>query len=120
MRLVKIKNSYLFKSDNPKGVHTYAVYYDKKNKENRAVALTHLYIKDNERFKQVRKGNIMISKFKEFDTPTGVKNYYYSKNTNGKKIDLKDTSNVSFLSKRYLPKIQASKIKKFAYKNYNK
>ena len=116
MRLVKIKNSYLFKSDNPKGVHTYAVYYDKKNKENRAIALTHLYVKDDKRFKQVRKGNIMVSKFKEFDTPTGVKNYYYSKNINGNKINLKDIEVVK-VSKKFLPKLQADKIKKFAFKN---
>lgn len=62
----------------------------------------------------------MISKFKEFDTPTGVQNYFYSKNIKGKKIDLKDTSNVSILSKKHLSKLQANKIKKFAYKNYSK
>ena len=90
MRLAKIKNKYLFDSDNPKGTHTYAVYYDKKNKETRAVALTHLYVKDDKRFKQVKKGNIKIEKFKEFDVPSGVQNYYYSRNKKGKKINLKD------------------------------
>lgn len=50
MRLVRIKNKYLYESDNPEGVHTYAVYYDKKTKRNRAVALTHLYQKDEKRF----------------------------------------------------------------------
>lgn len=119
MRLVKIRNKYLFNSDNPQGIHTYAVYYDKQTKQNRAVALTHLYEKDKDRFKQVKKGNIMISKFKEFETPTGVKNYYYTKNTKGKKINLKDKDVVK-VHKRFLPKKQADKIKKFAYKNYNK
>ncbi len=51
MRLVKIKNRYLFNSSNPNGHHTYAVYYDKAKKENHAVALTHLSVKDNKRFK---------------------------------------------------------------------
>lgn len=119
MRLAKIKNKYLYKSDNPNGNHTYAVYYDNKSKETRAVALTHLYVKDDKRFKQVKKGNIKIEKFKEFDVPSGVQNYYYSKNVNGKKINLKDKDVVS-VSKRYLSKIQANRIKKFAYKNYNK
>ena len=90
MRLVKIRNKYLFNSDKPNGTHSYAVYYDRVHKENRAVALTHLYIKDQKRFRQVKKGNIMITNFKDFDTPTGVKNYYYSKNTNGQKINLKE------------------------------
>ena len=39
MKLVKIKNKYLFQSEIPEGVHTYAVYYDKESKRNRAVAL---------------------------------------------------------------------------------
>ena len=119
MRLAKIKNKYLYKSDNPNGNHTYAVYYDNKSKETRAVALTHLYVKDDKRFKQIKNGLISVEKFKEFETPSGVKNYYYSRNTKGKKIDLNDKDIIS-ISKRYLSKKQANRIKKFAYKNYNK
>lgn len=119
MRLVKIKNKYLFDSDNPLGTHTYAVYYDRKTKQNRAIALTHLYVKDEKRFKQVNKGNIMVEKFKEFETPTGVQNYYYSKNKKGKKINLKDDDVVKVYN-RYLSKKQSNKLKKFARKNYNK
>ena len=120
MRLAKIKNKYLFNSKEPDGVHTYAVYYDKKKKENRAVALTHLYVKDEKRFKQVKRGNIMVQKFKEFNNiPSGVQNYYYSKTKKGEKINLKD-NNVVKVHKRFLPKKQADKIKRFAYKNYNK
>lgn len=119
MRLAKIKNKYLYKGDNPNGNHTYAVYYDKKNKETRAVALTHLYVKDDKRFRQIKNGLIRVEKFKEFETPSGVKNYYYSKSVNGKKIDLKN-KNVVSVSKRYLSKAQSDRIKKFAHKNYNK
>ena len=120
MRLVKIKNKYLFKSDNPNGNHTYATYFDRKNKEYRAVALTHLYVKDDNRFKQVKKGNIKIEKFKEFDVPSGVQNYYYSRNIKGKKINLSDDKNVKLISKRYLSKSQSNRIKSFAKKNYKK
>lgn len=118
MRLAKIRNKYLFNSNKPNGIHTYAVYYDKQTKQNRAIALTHLYVKDEKRFKQVKKGNIMISNFKEFDTPTGVQNYYYSKNVSGKKISLKDKDVVK-VHKRFLPKKQADKLKKFAKHNKN-
>ena len=114
MRLVKIKNRYLFKSNNPNGVHTYAVYYDKATKSNRAVGLTHLYVKDNKRFNQVNRGNILVENFKEFDVPSGVKNSYFYKNINGQKIDLKYFKNVSFVSSRYLSKKQSNKIKRFA------
>lgn len=120
MRLAKIKNRYLYKSDNPNGIHIYAVYYDTKTKTNNAVALTHLYVKDDKRFKQVKKGNIRVEKFKEFDVPSGVQNYYYSKTVDGKNIDLKNTDNVKFIGSRFLSKSQSERIKKFAKNNYNK
>jgi hypothetical protein len=114
MRLVKIKNKYLYKGNNPEGTHTYAVYYDRKTKRNRAVGLTHLYVKDNKRFEAVKKGKIAIEKFKNFETPSGVKNSFYDKNVNGGKIDLKDSAHVVYVSKRYLPSKQASRIRNFA------
>lgn len=113
MRLAKIKNKYLFKSNNPNGTHTYAVYYDRSSKCYRAVPLTHLYVKDEKRFKQVKKGNIMVMSFKDFDTPSGVKNSFHDKTIENLKIDLKD-KNIVYLSKRHLPKSQSDKIKKFA------
>ena len=115
MRLVNIKNRYMFKGNNPNGVHTYATYYDNKNKRYNAIQLTHLYVKDANRFKQVSKGNIMVTKFKEFDVPSGVRNQYYNKNINGGKIDLKN-KNVTYISKRHLTKKQSDKIKLFANK----
>lgn len=118
MRLAKIKNNYLFKGDKPDGTHTYAVYYDKPSKRYRAVALTHLYVKDDKRFKQVKKGNIRIEKFKEFEVPSGVQNYYYDKTLSGKKIDLSDKKNVVKVERRYLSKTQSKRIKDFATKRY--
>ncbi len=120
MRLFKIKNKYLFKSNKPNGVHTYAVYYDKKSKENRAVALTHLYVKDEKRFKQVKKGNIAITKFKEFDVPSGVQNYYYGTTLSGQKITLKNNRNVIPVSSRYVSKRQSDFVKHFARHRYEK
>lgn len=114
MRLAKIKNKYLFNSSNPEGNHTYAVYYDRKNKCYCAVGLTHLYVKDEKRFKQVKKGNIMVMKFKEFEVPSGVKNSCFNKTVSGNKIDLKDIRNVKIISSRHLPKKQSEQIKNFA------
>ena len=120
MRIAEIKNRYLYKDkNNPNGTHFYGVYYDKKCKEFRAVALTHLYVKDKKRFIHVKRGNIKVEKFKEFDVPTGVKNYYYSRDVFGNKINLRN-SNVVNISKRYLSKEQSERVKCFAYKNYNK
>ena len=118
MRLVKIKNKYLFKSGNPNGTHTYAAYYDKKNKRYNAVQLTHLYVKDKKRFEQVKQGMLMVAKFKEFDVPSGVKNSYFYKNVTGGKIDLKDKNNVRLVSTRNLSKKQSEKIRLFAKKKH--
>ena len=120
MKLYKIKNKYLFNGKQPEGTHTYAIYYDRKTKEYRAIATTHLYIKDIKRFKQVSKGNIAVTKFKEFEVPTGVQNYYYSKNVSGGKIDIKDKKNVFVFGKRHLSKKQSAFLKSFAKKDYNK
>lgn len=119
MRLAKIKNKYLFKGDKPEGTHTYAVYYHRPTKRYRAVGLTHLYVKDDKRFKQVKKGNIRIEKFKEFDVPSGVQNYYYDKTVNGGKIDLTDKIAVTKIEKRYLSKTQSERVKNFAKFDYN-
>lgn len=119
MRLVKIRNKYFFKSNNPNGTHTYAVYYDKKTKKYHAIPLTHLYVKDDKRFSQIKKGKISIEKFKEFDVQSGVWNYYYSENVNGDKINLKDPDIVR-VGTRYLPKKQSDRLKSFSKYDYKK
>lgn len=102
------------KNDN--GSHYYLVFYDRKNKRYNAVQLTHLYIKDNKRFVQVRKGLIKIEKFKEFNVPSGVRKGIYTTNVNGKKIDLGDKDNIKYVTKRHLLKKQSDRIIQFLSK----
>lgn len=120
MRLVKIRNKYLFNSDKPNGTHTYAVYYDRKTKSYCAIGLTHLYEKDKKRFNQIKRGLLIKESFKEFETPTGVKNFFFSKNNKGGKIDLTDKRNVVYVAKNHLPKKQGDRIRSFAKYNKNK
>ena len=117
MRIAKIKNKYLFKSNEPEGVHSYAVYYDRATKSYRAVALTHVYLKDVKRFKQVEKGNIKIMRLPGFELQSGVQNYYYDKTIAGEKIDLK-SKNIRKISKHHLKKEIADEIKGFSVKRY--
>lgn len=119
MRIARIKNKYFFESDKPEGTHHYAVYYDKSTHRNRAVPLTHLYVKDGKRFEQVRKKFISIEKFKEFDVPSGVWNYYYADDINGNKINLKH-NDVKDIGTRYLSQKQSNRIKKFANSKYSR
>lgn len=130
MRLAKIKNKYMFdcskydskdqskqnKSINPEGTHYYLVFYDVKKKCYVAIQTTHLYYKDEKRFKQVKKGFIIVEKLKEFEVPTGIKKDVYNNNTSGGPIDLTDKENVRFVSKRYLSSKQSNRIKNFVKK----
>ena len=116
MRLAKIKNSYMYKTKpDDNGIHHYLVFYDRKNKRYNAVQLTHLYIKDKDRFRQVNKKIIKIEKFKEFDLPSGVRKGIYSSNVFGGKIDLKDNDNIEKIYNRHLSKKQSDRIKSFIY-----
>lgn len=119
MKLVKIKNRYLFNSNNPNGTYTYALYKDRKTKELRAVALTHIYNKDPNRFNQIRRGNIIVEKFKEFDVPSGVHKHYYSTDINGNKLNLKN-NNIEKLFNSYVNKKQSKRIINFADRRYER
>lgn len=72
MKLAKIKNRYIFHSENPNGYHTYLVYYDKRDKKNYAITTTHLYKADPKRMGQVRDGKYKKVKLPGFELPSGV------------------------------------------------
>lgn len=120
MKLYNIKNRYLFHSNNPTGVHTYAVYYDRKSKRYRAIGLTHIFEIDKTRKLQLKNNRIIKEKFNEFEVPSGVKNSFFSKNIKGGKINLNDSKNVKVISKRHLLKSQSDRIKAFAKRDENK
>ena len=107
----------MYKTDKAdKGSHHYLVFFNRKSKRYNAVQLTHLYIKDKERFKQVNKGNILVEKFKEFDVPSGVRNVLYTSTLSGKNIDLNDSKYVVEVGNRYLSKNQSKRILDFVNK----
>lgn len=111
MKLAKIKNKYMYETrPDDNGSHYYLIFYNHKEKRYEAAQLTHLYIKDNKRFKQVKKGNILVEKFKEFDVPSGVRNTIYKTNVHKTNINMDDMNNVSPVSNRYLSKKQSNRI----------
>ncbi|MGN0823575.1 MAG: hypothetical protein ACI4MB_00745 [Candidatus Coproplasma sp.] len=110
MHLAKIQNDYMFTSNEPLGVHTYAVYTE--NNEVRAIPTTHLYVPDKERMDKLHKGLLCKVKFAGYETPSGVENRYYNTNAQGGKIDLQDKR--VQIDKSPLPQKQALTIKEFA------
>jgi len=111
MRLINIKNKYIFHSDKPEQSHRYLLYYDRKYKETRLVKTTHLYeIPEKKKYK-LKKGYIKEFKFKGEYLPTGVKNEYITKDINGNKLKYKS---LNYKNKRAIPENQAKKIKAFA------
>lgn len=113
MRLAIIKNRYIYDKNDLNGVHHYGIYYDRKAKEYRAVQLTHLYEWDNKRRISYNRGHLSKIKLKEFETPTGIWNNYYSTDVNGNKIDIRN-KDVKIL--RNLSPKQAKQIKDFGSK----
>ena len=109
VKLYSIEDGYFFKTDQPKGTHTYAVWYDRKKKRYNAVPTTHLYKSDAKRMKQVESGYLMRQKLPGILLPSGVKNYAHTTDVNGHKISVKD-SRVKELSKKHLPKKISDKI----------
>ena len=65
MLLVKLNDKLMFNGDKNKS-HLYLVY--KKNKVKYLRQLTHLYIKDEKRFKQVKRGILEKYNVSGFDT----------------------------------------------------
>lgn len=117
MKLYSIKDRYLFKTDQKEGAHTYAVWYDKKKKAYQAVQTTHLYKLDPKRGKQVDSGHLMRQKFPGILLPSGVRDFAYTTDVNGHKIDIKNP-NVKEISKKHLPKKISDGIKAHARGRY--
>lgn len=117
MKVAKIKNKYMYETSmEDNGSHYYLLYFDRKEKKYIAIQLTHLYIKDRERFKQVSKGNILVEKFKIFEVPSGVKRDFYESNIFGDNIDPNDKKNVVDIPLRHLSRKQVKRIFKFLKK----
>ena len=94
----------------------FSVFNRKSNRYN-TIQLTHLYVKDKERFKLLNKGNILVKKFKEFDVPSGVmKCVLYNFSVSGKTINFSDKKNVIDVCNRHLSKYQSKRIIDFIKK----
>lgn len=119
MKLAKIKDGYLFKTDNPNGTHTYAVYYDRGKREYRAIPTTHLYREDPNRMKEKKAGALMQVKFPSVFLPSGVKDYYHTTDVNGNKINVK-SKNVQFISNKHIPKKLSDRVKRHAKGRYSR
>lgn len=118
MKIVKIKNRYMFNSNNPPGTHDYLVYKDSKTNEVRAIPLTHLYYPDKRRFFQMHQGYLKKMYFNHRDTPTGVNNYYLTNNVYGSSIDLNHPDvNKNVYRKIRISKKQEEDVLRFASKH---
>lgn len=83
MSIYRIDGDYIVPSNE---THFFVGYKDNKTNIVRAVQLTHLYNKDKSQFDKLSKGLYIKERFNNFETPSGVNNYYYTKNKNGGKI----------------------------------
>ncbi len=104
MKIAKIKNHYMFKSNNPYGTHDWLIWKDRKTGETRAVELTHLYNKDPKRFAQLKAGLLKKMNFKHRETPSGVGNSTVTRMPKaGQSIPTVDLSTPMFIESRGSP-----------------
>lgn len=81
MKIVKIKNSLMFNSNNPDGYHYYALFWNKRHRKYNAIQLTHICRKDDKRYEQADNGLIKPIRLKQIDkyADSGItKNRYVS------------------------------------------
>lgn len=86
IKLLKIKDSYVFDSKRTKGSHWYFVGNNKKDGMYLR-GVTHLYIPDKKRFNQVNQGILVKARVKSFATPQGVKTNIITSDSNGNKFN---------------------------------
>lgn len=119
MKLVKVKNKYMFESEkvSPDAEHYYLHYYDRKSKETRLIQLTHIYEKPYEKTVKLRKNFLTEMKFKDLYLPSGVNNNYLNTDVNGNK--LKYSSRI-YTILGTAPQHQAKKVLAFAKTPYER
>lgn len=106
----------MYKTNDKVGTHRYAVYFDRKTKEWRAVQLTHLYEIPSNKRKHLARGYIKKYKLACYALPSGIETGYITKDVNGNALQL--TSNNSRGSYN-LSKKDSSKIKSIAKRRIN-
>ena len=98
----------------PSHSYQYIVYTDKYTGENVAIATSHLYIRDEKRFKQLRQSAGIVVDLPGFKTPSFIKNKSYVFNVKDQPIDF---AHRDVHIKSQLPKSKAKKIFAFINKN---
>lgn len=89
MKLVKIKNKYMFKSKRPNQEHIYLLEYDRHTQSYKAIQTTHLYEIPKNKQDKIKKGFLKEMVFKKLHFPSGIKKGTYVKTLSGDKITLK-------------------------------
>ena len=113
MRIYHIKNSTMFNKKDKNGTHRYAVYYDRKSHELRAIQLTHIYEIPFNKQKQINNGHIKKVKLNCYSMPSGVQTGYITKNIDGNPLTLNRFNSRKSYS---LSREESKKLKKIAKK----
>lgn len=121
MKLVKIKNKFMFKQKDgqgpdPNGTHIYIYDEDKKTGEKRLIPTTHVL--DPKRQREIDNKAIMMMKLPKVRHISGIRKNCRTHDVNGNLIDLKtlQAQNINGGKAVYLPTKTADKIRKFVNK----
>ena len=114
-----LQSIYIFKNNkgaDRRGFHHYLIYHDKYSGKNVAVQTTHLYQKDQKRFKELSQGRGIKMSLPGFETPSMIFKKAYVYNSKDKPLDFahRDVHVKSKLSKSKARKVyqHVNRIKK--------
>ena len=118
MKIVKIKNKFMFNSKKPNGIHFYALFWNKKYKKYNAIQLTHIGKKDDKRYEQADNGLIKPIRLKQIDkyADSGITKCRYVSDVHGYPL----SSNIGKLVVEKVSSSSTNKIINFGSEIYSK
>lgn len=118
MKIVKIKNDLMFRSNDPNGFHYYGFWWNKQYGKYNAVQLTHIARKDIIRYNQADNGTIQHLRIKALDkyADSGIKKNRYISDVRGNPLN----PNIGTVVVNKLSTSSANKIKNFGTTLYSR
>ena len=118
MKIVKVKNRLMYRSNNGNGIHYYAFFWNRKHKKYNAIRLTHISNKDNVRYQQADNGDIKPIRLKQIDkyADNGITKERYINDVNGNNLH----PNMGVIVINKVSGSSVNKIKRFGTKLYSR
>lgn len=88
MKIIKIRNEKMFNSHNPRGIHYYAMYWNKQERKYHAVRLTHMSLPNERKYSLADRRILKTVRIKELNkyADNGITQYNYVADIDGNNL----------------------------------